>query len=242
MRVRSLTLAAVGAALLAPVALPALAHPQRPARYEGGVTAAELLARARGCVRVSEGLYSSDAGKPAVIPVCGVDGAVYWKADMDIDCDGRPSPRCNRETDPWFQPATSFLQSDGRHLRSESLPFVVVPAASRVWDYRVHGIKGGSVAAVVHGDRVEYAVVGDTGPRNIIGEASYATAEALGIRPDPRTGGTASGVTYIVFEDSEVTPIEDHEAAVELGEELARKWVKGSVLRRGATMRGGATN
>ena len=242
MRVRSLTLAAVGAALLAPVALPALAHPQRAAQHEGGVTAADLLARARGCVRVSEGLYSGDAGKPAVIPVCGVDGAVYWKADMDIDCDGRPSPRCNRETDPWFQPATSFLQSDGRYLRSESLPFVVVPAPSRVWDFRVHGIKGGSVAAVVHGNRVEYAVVGDTGPQNIIGEASYATAKALGIRPDPRTGGTASGVTYIVFEDSEVTPIEDHEAAVELGEKRARQWVEGAVARRGVTMRGGATN
>ncbi|MDX2529649.1 glycoside hydrolase family 75 protein [Streptomyces europaeiscabiei] len=240
MRVRSLTLAAVGAALLAPVTLPALAHPQRPVHREGGVTAAELLARARGCVRVSEGLYRSDAGTPAGIPVCGVDGAVFWKADMDIDCDGRPSPRCNRDTDPWFQPATSFLQSDGRYLRSESLPFIVVPVASRVWDYRVHGIKGGSVAAVVYKDRVQYAVVGDTGPQNIIGEASYATAEALGIRPDPRKGGTASGVTYIVFEDSRVTPIEDHGAAVELGEELARRWVGGVAMGRGATMRGGA--
>ncbi len=241
MRVRSLTLAAVGAALLAPVALPALAHPQRPASYgERGVTAAQLLARARGCVRVSEGLYRSDAGTRADIPVCGVDGAVFWKADMDIDCDGRPSPHCNRDTDPWFQPTTSFLQSDGRYLRSESLPFIVVPVASRVWDYRLHGIKGGSVAAVVYKDRVQYAVVGDTGPQNIIGEASYATAEALGIRPDPRSGGTASGVTYIVFEDSRVTPIEDHGAAVRLGEERARKWVGGPALRGGAAMRGGA--
>ncbi|MFE7842365.1 glycoside hydrolase family 75 protein [Streptomyces sp. NPDC057474] len=242
MRVRSLTLAAVGAALLAPVALPALAHPQRPLQREGSVTAADLLARARGCVRVSEGLYSGDAGTPAVIPVCGVDGAVFWKADMDIDCDGRPGPRCNRDSDPWFQPATSFLQSDGRYLNSEILPFVVVPAASRTWDYRVHGIRGGSVAAVIHEDRVQYAVVGDTGPRNIIGEASYATAEALGIRPDPRSGGTDSGVTYIVFEDSKVTPIEDHEAAVEQGEELARKWVEGVAMRGGASMRGGAVN
>ncbi|MGW0842266.1 glycoside hydrolase family 75 protein [Streptomyces sp. NPDC002787] len=228
MRVRSLTLAAVGAALLAPVALPALAHPQRPVERKGGVTAAELLAKVRGCVRVSEGLYRSDAGTPAVIPVCSIDGAVHWKADMDIDCDGRPSLRCNRDTDPWFQPMTSFRQSDGRYLRSESLPFIVVPVPSRTWDYRVHGIKGGSVAAVVYKDKVQYAVVGDTGPQGIIGEASYATAEALGIRPDPRTGGTASAVTYIVFEDSLVTPIEDHEAAVEQGEKLARKFVKGT--------------
>lgn len=227
MRVRSWMLAAVGAALLAPVTLPALAHPQQHINREGGVTAAELLAKVRGCVRVSEGLYRSDAGTPAVIPVCGVDGAVFWKADMDIDCDGRPSPRCNRDTDPWFQPTTSFLQSDGRYLRSENLPFVVVPGPSRTWDYRVHGIRGGSVAAVIHEGRVQYAVVGDTGPRDIIGEASYAMAEALGIRPDPRRGGTDSGVTYIVFEDSLVSPIEDPELAVERGEELARRFVKG---------------
>ncbi len=42
-------------------------------------------------------------------------------------------------------------------------------------------------------------MVGDTGPDEIIGEASYATAKALGIDPDPETGGTDSGVTYIVF-------------------------------------------
>ncbi|WP_338899873.1 glycoside hydrolase family 75 protein [Streptomyces sp. TG1A-60] len=227
MRVRSLTLAALGAALLAPVTLPALAHPRETIQREGSVTAAELLAKVRGCVRVSEGLYRSDVGAPAVIPVCGLDGVVFWKADMDIDCDGRPGPRCNRDTDPWFQPATSYQQSDGRHLSSETLPFIVVPVPSPVWDHRNHGIRGGSIAAVVYEDRVQYAVVGDTGPPGIIGEASYATAEALGIRPDSRSGGTDSGVTYIVFEDSRVTPIEDHEAAVEQGEELARQFVDG---------------
>lgn len=227
MRVRSWTLVTVGVALLAPVALPALAQQQHAIGPRDGdsVTAAELLRRVRGCVRVSRGLYRGDAAKPADIPVCGVDGAVHWKADMDIDCDGRPSPRCNRDTDPWFQPSTSFQQSDGRQLSSETLPFIVVPVPSRIWDYRNHGITGGSIAAVVHENRVQYAVVGDTGPQNIIGEASYATAEALGIRADPRRGGTDSGVTYIVFEDSRVSPIEDKEATVKQGEALARELV-----------------
>ncbi|MGW0712653.1 glycoside hydrolase family 75 protein [Streptomyces sp. NPDC002643] len=228
MRVRSLTLAVVGAALMAPVALPALAHQGPIGGREGdAVTAAELLERVRGCVRVSRGLYRSDAAKPAAIPVCGVDGAVHWKADMDIDCDGRPSPRCNRRADPWFQPSTSFQQSDGRQLRSETLPFIVVPAPSRIWDYRRHGITGGSLAVVVYEGRVQYAVVGDTGPQGVIGEASYATAEALGIRPDPRRGGTDSGVTYIVFEKSRVSPIEDRGATVKQGEALARQLVGG---------------
>ncbi|GAA3244713.1 hypothetical protein GCM10020256_70710 [Streptomyces thermocoprophilus] len=125
--------------------------------------------------------------------MCGTAQAVHWTADMDIDCDGRPGPVCNSRTDPLFSDSTAFTQSDGRYLSAETLPYIVIPAASPLWDPRADGVRGGAVAAVVFRDRVQYAVVGDTGPRDIIGEASYATAEALGIRPDPRGGGAPPG-------------------------------------------------
>ncbi|MET7453419.1 glycoside hydrolase family 75 protein [Streptomyces sp. NPDC005574] len=229
MRVQSLTPAVAGIALLAPTTLPATPPPLRVepvVRHEGAVLAADLLAKVRDCVPVSAGRYRSDAGRPATIPVCGARGAVFWKADMDIDCDGRPGPRCNGRTDPLFSEATAFQQSDGRHLSAERLPYIVVPAASALWNHREHGVHGGSVAAVVHRGRVRYAVVGDVGPYDIIGEASYATAEALGVRADPRRGGAASGVTYIVFKDTRVTPIENHQAAERLGERLAKEFVR----------------
>ncbi|GAA2532228.1 hypothetical protein GCM10010398_16760 [Streptomyces fimbriatus] len=230
-RVQSFTLAMAGAALLAPTALPAVTVSQprtEPvARRATPVSAAELLAEVRDCAPVSHGRYRKDRGSPATVPVCGTRDAVFWKADMDIDCDGRPGRHCNARTDPYFSAATAFAQSDGRPLSSEQLPFVVVPAPSAVWDYRAHGVRGGSVAAVVHRDRVRYGVVGDTGPADIIGEASYAMAEALGIDPDPHGGGTSSDVTYIVFRNSRVTPIEDHRAAVTAGERLARRFVDG---------------
>ncbi|WP_393086680.1 glycoside hydrolase family 75 protein [Streptomyces sp. LN704] len=175
----------------------------------------------RDCVPVSKGRYRTDEGTRAEIPVCGAPGVVFWKADMDIDCDGRPGALCNRRTDPLFSAATAYRQTDGRYLSAETLPYVVVPAPSRLWNHRDDGIGGGSVVAVIYQDRVQYAVVGDTGPRHIIGEASYATAKALGIGADPRHGGTASGVTYIAFRDSRVKPIEDHAAAVAEGERLA---------------------
>ncbi|MDW4909884.1 glycoside hydrolase family 75 protein [Streptomyces sp. ADMS] len=225
MRVQTLTLAAAGAALLAPTTLPAAVHSNEPVRYEGNVRAADLLAKVRDCAPVSNGHYRSDAGTPADIPVCGTEDVVFWKADMDIDCDGQAGPRCNGRTDPYFADTTAYQQSDGRQLDAERLPFIVVPVASSIWNYRDHGIRGGSVAAVIYENRVQYAVVGDTGPHDIIGEASYATADALGIDPDPHGGGTASGVTYIVFKDSKVSPIEDHAAAVETGERLARQFV-----------------
>ncbi|GHH14064.1 glycoside hydrolase family 75 protein [Streptomyces lanatus] len=230
MRFQSLTLAAAGAALLAPT-LPPPAPPTvqdwPEVRREDDVGAADLLSRVRDCTPVSQGRYRSDGGLPATIPVCGTGDAVFWKADMDIDCDGQPTDHCNRDTDPYFSETTAFQQSDGRHLSAEHLPYIVVPTPSDIWDYAAHGIRGGTLAAVVYQDRVRYAVVGDVGPQDIIGEASYATAEALGIPPDPRTGGTASGVTYIVFKDTRVTPIEDTAAAVTAGEEAARKFVKG---------------
>ncbi|MEW1871692.1 glycoside hydrolase family 75 protein [Streptomyces caelestis] len=204
---------------------PAEARTEPPVRSTDPVSAADLLAKVRTCAPVSHGRYREDHGAEATVPVCGTRGAVFWKADMDIDCDGSPGPRCNARTDPYFSASTAFTRSDGRPLSSEETPYVVVPAPSAVWDHRSHGVRGGSVVAVVYRDRVRYAVVGDTGPADIIGEASYATAESLGIDPDPLVGGAPSGVTYIVFENSRVTPVEDHRAAVAAGERLARRFV-----------------
>ncbi|WP_141366962.1 glycoside hydrolase family 75 protein [Streptomyces sp. 6-11-2] len=246
MRAQSLTLVAASAALLAPTTLPTLTVPsayrtrgEPAARYadliraepaahgEGGVRAADLLARVRDCTRVSRGRYRLDAGRPATIPVCELPGAVFWKADMDIDCDGRPTVRCNRSTDPQFFPTAAYEQSNGLRLDAAQLPYVVLPAPSSIWDHRAYGVGGGSVAAVVYRDRVQYAVVGDIGPSEVIGEASYATARSLGIPADPNGGGVRSGVTYIVFEHSRISAIEDHAAAVATGERLARRLVNG---------------
>ncbi|MBZ6102526.1 glycoside hydrolase family 75 protein [Streptomyces olivaceus] len=189
------------------------------------VGAADLLAKVRDCDPVSRGSYRSDAGAPADIPVCGTPDAVFWKADLDIDCDGRPGDRCNGRTDPHFSPGTAFTGADGSPLDAERLPYVVVPGPSDIWDHRADNVRAGSLAALVHGDRVRYAVVGDVGPRDLIGEASYAAARSLGIPADPAGGGVSSGVTYIVFKGSEARPLEDTAAAEKAGERLARQFV-----------------
>uniref|UniRef100_A0AAU3GM73 Glycoside hydrolase family 75 protein n=1 Tax=Streptomyces sp. NBC_01401 TaxID=2903854 RepID=A0AAU3GM73_9ACTN len=213
-----------GASLLASV-LPAAAAGDRA----GPVGAAELLAKVKNCTRISHGKYRTDEGAPATVPVCGTDQAVFWKADMDIDCDGKVTSVCNTRTDPAFQPGTAFPASDGKPLDAARLPYVVVPGPGRLWDRTTSGIAGGGVVAVIHRGKVRYAVVGDTGPSGIIGEGSYALADALGIDPDPKTGGVASGVTYILFRNSEVSPIESPAAAVGVGAAAARKFVRGGV-------------
>ncbi|SDJ57286.1 glycoside hydrolase family 75 protein [Streptomyces indicus] len=216
---------AVLPAVLAPVLLAAALPPA--SAQEGSVAADALLSKVRDCRPVSAGRFRTDAGARADIPVCGGKGVVFWKADLDIDCDGRPSRACSKKTDPYFQPTTAFQDSAGRQLDSAALPYVVVPGASKAWDHRKWGVHGGGVVAVIYRGKVQYAVVGDTGPTDLIGEASYATARALGIDPHPVHGGADGGATYIFFRDSRVRPIESHREAVRLGQALARQFVNG---------------
>jgi hypothetical protein len=192
-----------------------------------GPTAAQLLAKVTSCTQVSNGRYKTDSDvSTATIPVCQKTGAVFWQADMDIDCDGVRTTQCNEQTDCCFLPETFCSTSAGGPLNAAQLPYVVVPSPSSTWDYRNFNIGCGTVVAVIFNNQVEYAVVGDTGPTAIIGEASYATANDLGINPDPSNGGTDSGVTYIVFQGSQrVSPIESHSAAITLGRNLATSFV-----------------
>jgi hypothetical protein len=190
----------------------------------GAPTAAELLAKVTSCSQISNGKYRSDQETSANIPVCGKNGAVFWKADMDIDCDGQRTEQCNEDTDCCFLPET-FCEANNRPLNAAALPYVVLPSPSGIFDYRSRGLDCGTAVAVIFNNRIQYAVVGDTGPAQIIGEASYATADRLGIDPDPSNGGTDSGVTYIFFEGQKVSPIDSQSRAVELGQQLARQFI-----------------
>jgi hypothetical protein len=191
-------------------------------------TAAELMAKLATCNKVG-GDYATDSGGPQTVSICGLTGAVFWKADMDVDCDGTMSAQCNTTTDPSYQNQTSATDSHGNPLDAATLPYVVVPLPSTRWDYMTGGLALGSVIAVIYNDKVEYGVFGDEGPSSIIGEASYAMAQSLGIDPNPSTGGVDSGVAYIAFTGaSAIVPvIEDHTMAVDIGIAKARALLAG---------------
>jgi hypothetical protein len=189
--------------------------------------AADLIARLEmltaHCTVASAGQYSTDVGAPPSVDICRLNGAFFWKSDMDIDCDGKSTAVCNSTTDPAYQNQTSFTQSDGQPLDASMLPYIVVPLPSTRFDYAAQGISGGAVAIVLYNGRMNFGVFGDEGPADIIGEASYAMAQSLGIDPNPATGGVDSGVTFIVFTGTGAVamPIENHQAAVTLGQQLA---------------------
>jgi hypothetical protein len=194
----------------------------------GPPTAAELLGKLATCNKVG-GNYATDSGGAQTIEICGLPSAVFWKADLDVDCDGKTSTQCNTTTDPSYQNQTSATDSQGNPLDAATLPYVVVPLPSTRFDYTAGGLALGSVIAVIYNDHVEYGVFGDEGPSSIIGEASYRMAQLLGIDPDPSTGGADSGVAYIAFTGaSAIVPvIEDHDMAVQLGIAKARALLAG---------------
>ena len=190
-------------------------------------TAAQLLAKAKGCShKLTKKPLQTDEDAPRNVNVCGLNGAAYFKADMDIDCDGQTTTQCNSKTDCCYQDDTAFHQSDGKPLNAAKLPYIVLPESSHNWNWEKQGIDGGSVVAVIYRGKVEYAVLGDTDSPNKAGEASYATAKSLGIDPDPKTGGVDSGVTYIVFTKAKADPIENHASAVSVGERAAEQFIK----------------
>ena len=190
----------------------------------GAPTAAQLLALVQNCASVvSTHKYANDEGGSASIDICALLGAVFWKGDMDIDCDGRDigDGKCPGN-DCCYQPQTAYTNKSGMPLAASVTPYVVVPN-----DFKYTGLKGGTVVAVIYNNKLQYAVLGDTGPDTIIGEASYACAEKLGINPDPGNGGTGSGVTYIAFVGTGTVPadIENLTETQTLGEKLAAQLI-----------------
>jgi hypothetical protein len=196
-----------------------------PALAASGPSAATLLAKVKTCHVVSKGKYATDDGESSTVNICKQGSAFFWKADMDVDCDGVRTSKCNEDTDPWYQDQTSFETSKGRPFQADSTHYFVIPLPSSRFNYESSGIKPGSVAAIIYKSKVVYAVFADEGPNNIIGEASYATAKALGIDPDPETGGVDSGVTYIVFPGKVPSPVESNSAIDSKGISAANAFV-----------------
>jgi hypothetical protein len=187
-------------------------------------SAAQLLALLMPCTQVSNGLLAPEAGRTADVAVCGLSNALFWTSEFAVDCDGKRTSICNSQQDMQYSATTVGKDSQGNSLDASVVPYVEVPAQSSVFDYRAAGISMGSVAAVIYKDRLAYGVIGHEQASDVIGAASYAMAEQLGIDPNPVTGGLESeDVTYFAFTGpSNVVPaLEDVSAAAALGKMAA---------------------
>jgi hypothetical protein len=193
-------------------------EPQDDARPDKD--ARKLLELTQDCDEVSDGRFRIDEDAPAKLKICGLEGAVFFSADLDIDCDGKRSSICNEESAPGFLPETSAADSHGDPLDAAELPFVVLPLPSSRFDYQANGIELGQVVAVVFEGKLVFAVFGDEGRDDQLGAGSVELARRLGIDADPRRGGVDNGVTYVVFtgDDAVVSKLEDRDEARAIGE------------------------
>ncbi len=198
-----------------------------PPPPNGDPTAADLLALTQSCTQLpGTTKFKADSGGTATIPICQLNGALFWNSDADIDCDGGKNAACT--SDPYYQPETSAKDSKGNFVDAGTVPFFVVPLPSNGFDPKTYGIKTswsgwGSPGAMIYNGKLIYGVYADAGPTGVIGELSYRAAELLGINPSPINGGVGSGVTFIVFTGSNyVQPLESTAAAETLGKQLAK--------------------
>jgi len=194
-----------------------------------GDLAADLLELTSDCDRLSgTQLFRTDAGRARTIEICKLEGAIWWRADADIDCDGGRSEPCT--SDPWYQSTTSSKDSTGNYIDSAAVPHFVVPMSGSGFTPSDHGIRTswsavGSAGAILYDGQLLFAPYADAGPRHVVGELSAAAADELGIPNHPVSGGVAEGVTYIIFtgDDAYISPIESRAAAESVGEELAQR-------------------
>jgi Fungal chitosanase of glycosyl hydrolase group 75 len=113
------------------------------------------------------------------------------------DSEGYPVLQGEKDPAPGYYISTTSLQDTRyevadprRYVDSEKVPYIVVPGPlARMATGIVLGCKA-EILNMANGQRVS-AVVADLGPATHLGEVSIAAAKALGINPDPKTGGSS---------------------------------------------------
>lgn len=117
---------------------------------------------------------------------------------------------------------TRPLNDPLRYVDASRIPYVVLPGGT----VRRLGARPGDFSVVLNqrNGRSSYAIFGDVGPHDRIGEGSVALAENLGIHSDARNGGARDGILYLVFPgsgDGRPRTIEEINAE---GEKLFQAW------------------
>jgi hypothetical protein len=132
--------------------------------------------------------------------------AILVDSQLQIDADGNSD---STSIDPDYgqvETSLKWLDAEGaRHsVDTLTVPFFVMPYH---W-YTDQGVQPGDVAAIIYGDRIEYAIFADVGPWQKLGEGSIALHDNLGNNPWTKGGkpwngiDTEPGVDMVIFPGS----------------------------------------
>jgi hypothetical protein len=145
--------------------------------------------------------------------------------------DGNGDPFVQGPGDPfpgYFVSATALsdrsrpVSDPLRYVDASKIPYIVLPGDLA----RELGARPGDFAFVLNqrNSKGSFAIFGDVGPFDRIGEGSVALAENLGIRSDARNGGARGRIQYLVFPGSgNRRPRTVEEISAE-GEKLLQRW------------------
>src|SRR5712671_6567333 len=123
------------------------------------------------------------------------------------DADGEPFVQGANDPFPGYYVSATALadrtkpvNDPTRYVDASKIPFIVLRGAMA----REIGARPGDFAVAFNqrNGKSSYAIFGDVGPYDRIGEGSMALAENLGIRSDARNGGARRGILYLVFPGS----------------------------------------
>ena len=149
-----------------------------------------------------------------------------WSALATIN--GVPVVQGPNDDAPGYYVSMTSLEDDSvkgivpsRFVDSEQVPYIALPPD-------LPGPRLGDLGLVVNvrNGRSSPVIFADHSPENRLGEGSIRLANALGINPDPRHGGTNGGIVYIVFPNSgEKAPLPT-DVIVQRVERLRQKWLE----------------
>lgn len=152
----------------------------------------------------------------------------HWQG-LAKNTDGEPFVQGPDDPFPGYYVSTTALSDrtkpvndPSRYLDATKIPYIVLPGFLS----REIGVHPGDFAVVVNlrNGLSSYAIFGDIGPFDRIGEGSMALAENLGIQSDARNGGARRGIAYLVFSGSgESRPRTKEEIDAEAGR-LLQAW------------------
>ncbi|MGJ8678133.1 MAG: glycoside hydrolase family 75 protein [Akkermansiaceae bacterium] len=153
--------------------------------------------------------YLADAGKPGD----------WWGI---VTVNGTPVIQGSDDPAPGYYVSPTSLEDPDyhvtdtqRYVNASETPYFVLPVYRH--DF---GGKLGDIAAVIRADtqKVVYAIAGDGGPEDKLGEVSVKTAQLLGINDSAKDGGVDSGIIYVFFPGSGSGKILTNKEIQSLGE------------------------
>ena len=152
----------------------------------------------------------------------------YWEG-LAKDGDGEPFVQGPNDPFPGYYVSATALSdrtrsvSDPlRYVDASKIPYIVLPGGMA----RQMGARPGDFAVVLNqrNARSSFAIFGDVGPFDRIGEGSVALAENLGIHSDARNGGARRGILYLIFPGSGNGRPRTVEEINSEGEKLLQVW------------------